>query len=144
MIAKNNGYADVDEMIKSVREKKEKHIEVTPEDKLLREREEFYESEISRFSAELEKIQQNNVKLANMEHLLSQIKNRLEDVTEEEKAELMKLLINKVWVDGQGQVTIEFTIPHVIPENLSSTLYHRYGGPKSRVCAPFPTARGRS
>ncbi len=43
MIAKNNGYADLDEMMKAVKEKKDKHIAVTPEADQIKEREELLE-----------------------------------------------------------------------------------------------------
>ncbi len=43
MIARNNGYTDIDDMMKSVREKKERHIETTPEVEQIQEREELLE-----------------------------------------------------------------------------------------------------
>jgi len=57
--------------------------------------------------------------LDNLQQISKQLKTRLDGITDEEKAELMRLPIHKVWVDGSGSVTIEFAIPPVLLGSIS-------------------------
>ena len=88
--------------------------------KFTTERLEFFEAEVARLSEEVSKIQQSQVNFTNLEQFTGQIKARLERITDEDRAELVRLLIHRVWADGKANVTIEFAIPQSVPESVPS------------------------
>jgi len=88
--------------------------------KFINERLEFFEAEVARLSEEVAKIQQSQMNFTNLEQVSAQIKARLNGITEEDRAELVRLLIHRVWADGKGNIIIEFAVPQSVPEGIPS------------------------
>lgn len=82
--------------------------------KFIKPRKEFFEAEVDRLSKETEKVQQQEVNLASFEQMANQVRDRITNMPDDERLELVQLLVNKVWVNGAGHVTIEFGIPENI------------------------------
>ncbi len=94
------------------------HIDgaITKEDldvqlKLTTERMEFVNGEVERLSKEVSAQKKKQLDLSNLEALSVQFKDIIADLTPEEQAEIARLLIKQVWIDGEGNVEIEFAIP---------------------------------
>ncbi|MCP3683092.1 MAG: recombinase family protein [bacterium] len=84
--------------------------------KLFKEKLEFFESEVERLSSELVNVQKKQINLTTLDNLSKYIKDRVSNLTDNERLRLVRLLVNRVWVDGQGKVEIEFAIPESITE----------------------------
>lgn len=83
--------------------------------KFINSRKEFLESEVKRLSRAIGEVENKEINFATLEQVSSQIRDRLQTIIDEERAELAQLLIRRVWVDGVGNIDIEFAIPERIP-----------------------------
>jgi len=82
--------------------------------KFIKPRRDFFEAEVERLSKEITRVRQQKINLANFEEVASEVRNGLADMPDEERVVLVRLLVQKVWVDGESNVTIEFAIPESI------------------------------
>ncbi|MBE9515072.1 MAG: hypothetical protein IMY79_02920, partial [Chloroflexi bacterium] len=94
--------------------------------KFIDSRKEFLESEVKRLSRAIGEVENKEINFATLEQVSSQIRDRLQTITDEERAELAQLLIRRVWVDGVGNVDIEFAIPERIPAPCNADVYQRH------------------
>lgn len=64
--------------------------------------------------------------MENLYQLSEQIKERLENMDESERAELIQLLVQRVWLDGEGNIDIELGIPEKLLATPNADMYQQY------------------
>jgi len=94
--------------------------------KFINDQKEFFEREVNRLSKQVEELKARKVSLENLYQLSEQIKERLENMDESERAELIQLLVQRVWLDGEGNIDIELGIPEKLLATPNADMYQQY------------------
>ena len=79
--------------------------------KFIDSRNEVLQAETQRLTEEITGVEERELDLCKWKEVTSRIRGKLSSMTERERAELAQLLIQRVWVDGRGNVEIEFVVP---------------------------------
>lgn len=89
---------------------------------LINKRSEFFRLEIDRLSSELANVQRKQINLETLDELSHYVKDRINNLTNDERLQLVRLLVNKVWIDRYGNVEIEFAIPESVIETKTEAI----------------------
>src|SRR3972149_6393397 len=84
---------------------------MVPQLKALREQRQHWQAEASKIRGELASLSVDQGSLQQAEESCNLIRGRLQTLSDEEKREFLRLVLDAVWVDGQGNIEIVGIIP---------------------------------
>jgi site-specific DNA recombinase len=85
--------------------------ELKPQLAQVREQKQHWEQETARLNTRLRSFEVSEQSLADAEQFCRSVRGRLGNLTPEKKKEFLRLVIERVWVDGQNNLDLEVIIP---------------------------------
>lgn len=102
--------------------------------KFIDSKKEFFESEISRLTKQIEGMDKHRMNLTTFQDVCSQIKGRLKTMADWERREVSRLLIHRIWIDREGNVTMQLVIPENVPATCDADMK---SGDSDNMCCPY-------